>query len=299
MTINLRTLAERSRILQAARRFFLQRDYVEVETPVRIAYPALETHIDAEHSGSMYLRTSPELHMKRLLAGGLERIFQIGPCFRRGERGDRHSPEFTMLEWYRAGADYLDMLAETKALLNSVVSETKGSLRTIYQGVEIEFGPAWDCFKVSECFLWNAAWDPVARFDEGRFFEDLVTKVEPAFALSRPTVLMDFPAQLASFARLKLDDPRVAERWELYVGGMELANAFSELTDAGEYRRRFAAAASERAAAGREVYAPDEAFLQEIGGKFPPAGGVALGVDRLVMLLCNEPSIEKVRPFVE
>jgi lysyl-tRNA synthetase class 2 len=124
-----------------------------------------------------------------------------------------------------------------------------------------------------------------------------VTKVEPSFVPSRPTVLIDFPAQAAAFARLKPADPRVAERWELYAGGMEIANAFSELTDAGEYRKRFAAAAAERAAAGREAYAVDEDFLREIDGRMPPAGGVALGMDRLVMLLCDECSIERVRAF--
>jgi len=297
MTAEARTLLDRSRILQAVRRFFIERGYVEVETPVRISQPALETHIDAEPSGAMYLRTSPELHMKRLLARGLGRIFQIGPCFRKGERGDRHSPEFTMLEWYRAGADYLDMLAETKALFGFVLSEVRGRVSAPYQGVMVDFGPVWDCLKVSECFLWNAGWDPVERFDADRFFEDLVTKVEPSFVPSRPTVLIDFPAQAAAFARLKSADPRVAERWELYAGGMEIANAFSELTDAGEYRKRFAAAAAERAAAGREAYAMDEDFLREIDGRLPPAGGVALGMDRLVMLLCDECSIERVRAF--
>lgn len=297
MTPGKPVLRVRSQVLQAIRRFFLERDFIEVDTPVRIPAPALETHIHAVPSGAQFLRTSPELHMKRLLAEGCERIFQMGPCFRQGERGALHNPEFTMLEWYRANAGYLDILVDAKALLGFVAREVFGKTGFEYQGVRVEMLPVWDCLTVEDAFVRFAGWNPVAGFDPDRFDVDLVQKVEPGLSRERPTVLKDYPAAAAALARLKPDRPAVAERWELYVGGLELANAFSELTDAGEQRRRFEACAAERKAAGREVYPLDEKFLAALGKGLPPCGGVALGVDRLVMLMTDSSSIEQVRPF--
>jgi lysyl-tRNA synthetase class 2 len=292
-----RNLEIRSRVLQSARRFFVDHGFVEVETPVRLPAPALETHIDAEPSGDMYLRTSPELHMKRLLAEGMDRVFQIGPCFRAGERGERHNPEFTMLEWYRTGADYRHVLADTKALVSAVFAEAAGSHRISYGGRAIEVMPMWDCISVREAFLQHAGWDVLAAFDADRFDLDLVNKVEPSLPHERPVVLMDYPIQQAALARPKASDPRVAERWELYIGGLELANAFSELTDPSEQRRRFEQCADERRAAGRPVYPVDEHFLKALERGLPPCAGVALGVDRLVMLAADAGSIDEVRAF--
>jgi lysyl-tRNA synthetase class 2 len=266
-----------------------------VETPVRLPVPALEAYIDAEPSGTAYLRTSPEFAMKRLLADGLTRIYQLGPCFRRGEWGEHHRPEFTMLEWYRVGADYLDMLAETKALLAAVAKDVLGKLSWVHGGGRIELMPVWDSLTVDEAFLQFAGWSPVRAFDADRFDRDTVEKVEPALSRERPTVLRDYPAEAAAMARLKPGDPRVAERWEIYIGGLEVANAFSELTDSAECRRRFAAWSDLRKREGREVYALDEAFLAAMDKGLPGCAGVALGVDRLVMLLANEADIGNVR----
>ena len=287
----------RSRILQAIRRFFVARGFVEVETPVRIPAPALETHIDAEPAGGWFLRTSPELHMKRLLAEGMNRIFQMGPCFRRGERGDRHHPEYTMLEWYRADADYREILGDTRLLLNAVCDEALGTRTIESGGRRIEAGGAWECLTVRDAFLLHAGWDVLKDFDADRFDLDLVNKVEPALPRDRPVVLMDYPAPLGALARLKPGDPRVAERWELYAGGLELANAFSELTDAAEQRRRFADCAEARRAAGRDVYPLDEMFLAALEQGLPPCAGIALGVDRLVMLMSGAATIEQVLAF--
>lgn len=292
-----RNLEIRSRVLQSIRRFFVDHGFIEVETPVRLPAPALELHIDAEPAGDWFLRTSPELHMKRLLAEGMGNLFQIGPCFRRGERGARHNPEFTMLEWYRANADYRHILADMKGLIAAVFAEVAGSYRVGYGGHDIEVMPMWECVSVRDAFLQHAGWDVLAVFDPDRFDLDLVNKVEPALPHDRPVVLMDYPIQQAALARPKAADPRVAERWELYIGGLEIANAFSELTDAAEQRRRFVACAEERRAAGQPVYPLDEEFLKALERGLPPCAGVALGVDRLVMLVAGADEIGDVRSF--
>ncbi len=289
----------RARLLQAIRSFFVSRGYLEVETPVRIPVPALERHIDAEPAGDHFLRTSPEFHMKRLLAAGYEKIFQIGPCFRRGERGRFHHPEYTMLEWYRAGANYLDMLNEMESLMAEAVQAVQGLLQTPYQGRLISWTPPWERMRVADAFRAWAGWDPVAAYDADRFDRDLVERVEPQLPMNRPVVLKDYPAEAAALARLNASNPRVAERWELYAGGLELANAFSELTDPTEMRRRFTQWSAERQAAGQAVYPADPAFLAALEAGLPPSGGVALGVDRLVMLLADVRSLDDVLPFRE
>ncbi len=280
--MNLACLPERARVLRQIRAFFDARGFTEVETPVRIPAPAPEPHIDCPPSGDWFLRASPELQMKKLLAAGMERIYQIGPCFRAGEKGSRHSPEFTMLEWYRAHADYRQIAVDAEELLGEVL-RPRGSA-------------ALPRMTVREAYLRWAGWDPVEAWDQDRFDFDMATKIEPNLPKG-PLFLMDYPAPAASLARLKADDPRVAERWELYVDGLELANAFTELTDPVEQRRRFESARAERRALGEADYPLDEEFLDALG-RMPPSGGVALGVDRLVMLACGVQDIVEIR-FVE
>lgn len=283
-------LQVRARVLRAIRRFFDDMGFLEVETPVWIFAPALELHLDAMPAGAAYLRTSPELHMKRLLAAGFERIYQIGPCFRAEEHGPRHRCEFTMLEWYHAGADYLEILQEMQQLLGAVWAETAAWCP---HAPDVRL--PWRQDTVQERFLADAGWDPLSAFDADRFDLDLVTKIEPGLPRDRPVVLMDYPVETAALARIRPGNPAVAERWELYLGGMELANAFSELTDAAEQRQRFVACAEQRAAAGRPVYPLDEAFLQALAQGMPSCGGVALGVDRLMMALTGCTEIGQVR----
>lgn len=287
----------RAKTLRAIRQFFYERDFLEVETPIRIPAPALELHLDAIPAGGEYLRTSPELHMKRLLAAGYGRLFQLGPCFRQDERGDRHNPEFTLLEWYRAEADYLTILADAKALIAAVAEAVLDRTWLTVRRTQVELMPVWEVFTIARAFTAFADWDPVAAFDADRFDLDLVNKVEPRLPLEHPVVLMDYPAPAAALARLKPDNPRVAERWELYIGGLELANAFSELTDAAEQRARFETCAAERQALGKPVYPLDEDFLSALEEGLPPAAGIALGVDRLVMLLAGAGSLNEVLPF--
>ena len=277
--VNLDALKARAGIVRRMREFFDARGFVEVDTPVRIAAPAPEPHIDcpaaaAPDGGMTFLRASPELQMKRLLAAGMERIYQIGPCFREGERGRRHRPEFTMLEWYRTNAGYLDILADMEALVSGII------------GTE----PPFRRLTVREAYREWAGWDPFSAWDADRFDFDMAAKIEPNLP-DGPLFLMDYPTQAASLAKLRGD---VAERWELYVDGIELANAFTELTDPAEQRHRFEAAREERRSLGEADYPLDEAFLRELE-RMPPAGGVALGVDRLVMLACGVDDIAAVR----
>ena len=276
--MNLACLSERARVLREIRAFFDARGFTEVETPVRIPAPAPEPHIDCPPSGDWFLRASPELQMKKLLAAGMERIYQIGPCFRAGEKGRRHSPEFTMLEWYRANADYSDIARDAEELLAEVLKRDHADVQRI---------------TVREAYLRWAGWDPVETWDQDRFDFDMAMKIEPNLP-KEPLFLTDYPAPAASLARLKSDDPRVAERWELYVDGIELANAFTELIDPVEQRRRFELAREERRALGEADYPLDEKFLDALA-RMPPSGGVALGVDRLVMLACGASSIADVQ----
>ena len=292
------SLGVRSKVEWAIRSFFHRQDFLEVSTPVRLVAPALEDHIEAEPSGDHYLRTSPELHMKRLLAAGYGKIMQMGSCFRQGERGPLHNPEYTMLEWYRAGADYRTILADTEALIKHVALEVVGSGYVNYQGQSIDFG-RWEIMPVAVAFQRYAGWDPRVQFDEDRFDLDLVEKVEPALPRDVPVVLIDYPLERGALARRKDDDPRVAERWELYIGGVEIANAYSELSDAHEQRQRFLACAEYRQRQGRPVYPLDEEFLGALVSGMPPAGGIALGVDRLAMILANAPSLDGVMAFRE
>ncbi len=272
----------RDALTRSVRAFFHERDYVEVETPIRLKIPCMELHIDAEASGDHFLRTSPEMFHKRLLAAGHERIFELAKCFRSGERGPLHNPEYTMLEWYAANADYMDVLELTKALIASVWCD----------------GPSdWKILAVSAAFMEFAGWDPAGNYDEDRFDVDLVEKVEPALkAIGGAVVLKDYPIEAAALSRPKPGEPLLAERWELYIDGVELANAYSELTDPDEQRRRFVNCAAERAAMGKAVYPIDEAFIQAVR-EMPPAAGVALGVDRLLMLMLGESSLDPVLPF--
>ena len=273
-------IVSRDVLMRRIRAFFHGRGFTEVETPIRLEIPCMELHIDAEPSGDHFLRTSPELFHKRLLAAGHGQIFEMGKCFRSGELGPLHNPEYTMLEWYRANADYMDMLADTQALIQ-----------------KFEFSVEWKNLTVSKAFMEHAGWDPAGHYDEDRFDIDLVEKVEPAIKkMGGAVVLVDYPIEAAALSRRKPGNPLVAERWELYIDGIEIANAYSELTDPAEQRRRFEVCAAQRKALGKETYPIDEAFLQALES-MPPSGGVALGVDRLLMLIAGADSLDAVLPF--
>ena len=287
--MNIDFLRQRAKIVSGIRGFFDARDFVEIETAVAIPAPAPEEHIDcprllkpldATSAAPFYLRASPELQMKKLLAAGFDRLYQIGPCFREGERGSRHNPEFTMLEWYRRGATYHEIAEDLKALVVSCGGSGEG-IREI---------------RVREAYRRFADWDPWTAWDQDRFDFDMATKVEPAIkALGGGVFLTDYPPVAASLAKLTTcGDETFAERWEFYWDGLELANCFTELVDAEEQSRRFAKARENRRVLGEADYPLDEEFLQSLP-LIGSAAGVALGVDRLVMMLTGAPSISAVR----
>ncbi|MCL2150546.1 MAG: EF-P lysine aminoacylase EpmA [Dehalococcoidia bacterium] len=289
-------LTRRAELFWLTRRFFREQGFVEIETPVRTPALAPEANIAPMESEGWYLITSPELHMKRLLAAGYERIFQLSRCFRRAERGRFHHPEFTLLEWYRAGANYLDIIQDTEQLLLFLAENTLHTAVLNYQGRQIDLTPPWDHLSVQQAYLKFAGWDPIVAFDGCRFDDDMALRVIPSLAPERPIVLMDYPREAASLARLKPEDPNVAERAEIFLGGLELANAYSELNNRKEQMWRF----SEEAALiektqGRRMPLP-QSFLEAVG-HLPPAGGIALGLDRLAMLFCGASSIDEVLAF--
>jgi len=274
--------------MQSIRAFFRADGFDEVETPLVLETPCMELHIDAMPSGDGFLRTSPELSHKKLLAQGAEKIFEIGKCFRQGERGALHNPEYTMLEWYRAHSDYNTALTDAQKLL-AAVSKCR-------RDVPVALAGEWAVFAVAEVFEEFAGWNPVEEFDADRFDLDLIEKVEPALPTDRPVVLKDYPAELCALARLKPGNPKVAERWELYLGGIEIANAYSELIDPVEQRARFELWGEQRRAMGKPVYPIDEEFIQALE-TMPPASGVALGIDRLLMILMGATTLDAVLPF--
>ena len=286
----------RAKIIQAIRRFFVDQGYLEVETPHRIPAPAPETHIDAIPSGSWFLHTSPELCMKRLLASGYEKIFQICRVWREGERGSQHTPEFTLLEWYRSGSDYWKLMEECEAMIRSVASSTGLGEMFSFRGHTLHLSPPWERISVGDAFH-RYARIPMEKAREGNLFDELIAReIEPRLGMEKPSFLYDYPAERGALARLKNGDPALAERFELYIGGVELANAFSELIDAGEQRRRFIAEQALRRKLMKPVYPMPEKFLEELGGMGPSAG-IALGVDRLVMVLLDAPRIDDVVAF--
>jgi len=289
-------LQRRALIYEFTRAFFREQGFLEVETPIRVPTIAPEPYITPFESEAWFLSTSPELHMKRMLAAGYDRLFQINHSFRKGERGRWHNPEFTMLEWYRTGADYRQMNQDIERLVVTLVSQLGLSPTVKYRGQDIDIRLPWPRITVRDAFLQAAGWDPVAEPDSLRFDTDLVTKVLPGFTPSRPTVLIDYPATMASLARLKPDDAGVAERAEIFIGGLELANVYSELRDAREQERRFREAIEQiQQEQGRQRDMPQR-FLKAVA-HLPECGGVALGIDRLVMLLCNANSIDEVIAF--
>lgn len=293
---NLRT---RAQVLRAIRSFFDERGFIEVETPLAVPSPGLDVHLAALEvrglSERRWLTTSPEFQMKRLLAAGLPRIYQIGRCFRAGELGSHHEPEFTMLEWYRADAGASDVMRDTEGLVAHVCEAVRGTT-DLPSGTSL--APPWRRLGIEEAFRRFAG---VAVLDvlpdEERFFRILIEDVEPRLKELGPVFMERWPASMASLARLCEDDPRWAERFEAYVDGLELCNGFDELTDAAEQRERFERDQREREARGLDVYPIDERFLAALEQGMPRAGGNALGVDRLVMLVLGATRIEEVLAF--
>lgn len=302
-----RALASRAECIRAVRVFFERRRFLEVDTPSLVPSPGLDLHLDAfeTSNGSAYLSTSPEYQMKRLLAGGVPRCFQLARCFRRGESGRRHNPEFLMLEWYRAFAGVDEIMADTEDLVRHVAQALTEGAPLIANGIRIDLNEDFERLPVGEAFHRYAGVKSddaiaMASNDEDRFFRTLVDEVEPRMAAEpRPIFLIEYPAPFASLARLKPDDPRVAERFELYMGGVELCNGFGELTDVREQRERLLRDQTARARSQKPVYPLDERFLAALEEGMPPSAGNALGIDRLLALCLGAEDIAAVQAFPE
>jgi elongation factor P--(R)-beta-lysine ligase len=320
----------RTRLNAAIRSHLSAEGWEEVETPCLVPAPGMEPHVRAfetvfapEQGGqsrTLYLHTSPEYAMKRLLADGWRRIFQIARVFRNGEVSGTHNPEFAMLEMYRAGTDYRGIMEDLEALLAACARalHPAGEARLVRGGRAVDLTPPFERLTVDQAFFSRAGIDLAAcgsdaarlraaaaargldagtegeGFDDA-FFRVFLAAVEPTLGSSRPTYLLDWPASMAALARLGPGERR-AERFELYVAGLELANGFSELTDAAEQRRRLGEEQALRRRLARPAYPIDERFLEAVG-RMPEAGGVALGLDRLLMLLAGARSIDEVLLF--
>ncbi len=318
-------LEARGRVLGAVRLFFAARAFVEVETPALQASPGTEVHLRAfrtelrepfeKRGREMFLHTSPEFAMKKLLAGGMERIFQMARVFRNEERSALHHPEFTMLEWYRAGATMADLMTDCEDLLRACAAAA-GTRTLMWQGRACDVYAPWRRLSVADAFREYAGLDVLAltgdkagfaraakgigitpgeRDDwDDVFFRVFLDRIEPHLGTPMPTILYGYPASQAALAKLNEQDPRVAERFELYVAGMELANAFGELTDAAEQLRRFEADNKKREKLFGERYPVDADFIAALEHGFPASAGIALGFDRLVMLATGAETIEDV-----
>lgn len=303
-------LAARDHALRAVRDFFHREKFLEVMTPSFAPCPGLDAHVHSlaevrRGQRQDYLVTSPELHMKRLLVGGMPRIFQLARVYRAEELGAWHEPEFCMLEWYRAFAGYRTVLADTEHLVREVARRVSGAEelhRVTDTGVhKISLEREFLRITVSEAFAEFAAVQDVSNLieeDETRYFELLVTHVEPGLArLASPVFLTDYPARYAALAQKCPHDARFAERFELYAGGVELCNGFGELCDPVEQRLRFEEEQERRQQGGEPVYPLDERFLAALTEGLPPSAGNALGLDRLIALAMGSPDIATTFAF--
>jgi len=309
-------LRRRSLLAAATRTFFNARGYVEVETPYAVPTPGEEVHLRAFRTErdypdgrceKLWLHTSPEFAMKKLLAGGAGPIFQLARVWRNGEGSDLHAPEFTMLEWYRPGADMASLMAETAAYLRAVLPPV-----VTCRGVTTDLSRC-ERLTVAEAFARHVGADLLATAGnaaalaaaagaslrahetwEDLFFRLLLERIEHCLGRAHPTFLTHWPAAQAALARRDPTDPRVAERFELFVCGIELANAFVELTDPVEQRARFIEDRARRHAMGGEDWPLDEDFLAALAHGMPPSAGIALGFDRLAMIAAGADRIEQV-----
>ncbi len=284
----------RHHLMMLIRTFFEERGYIEVTTPALVRCPGIDPHIEAIPAGNnFYLATSPELQMKRLLGLGLKKIYQLTHAFRAEEQGRHHNPEFSILEWYETGIDYQVLMKITEDLIRSVDQGISNYLKR---------SPLFSLpvlkISVDQAFQEYAHWCPSKEWDEERFFQDLVEIVEPGLKNIHALFLYDFPAPLASLAKLKPDDPSLSQRFELYLKGIEIANGFSELTCAQEQRARFERDLAKRKAMNKPVYPIDNHFLATLEhGLLPDCAGIALGLDRLLMVLTDSEEISEVMAF--
>lgn len=311
----------RSKIIDAIRRYLVERDFLEVETPIlqpihggAAARPFITHHNALDRD--FYLRIALELYLKRCIIGGFERVFEIGRIFRNEGISTKHNPEFTMLELYEAYADYNDIMALVEQMVSCVAEQVLGTHKVEFGGQTIDLRPPWPRIRMRDAIRIESGIDyedhptaeslyeamrgigmqPDRASSRTKLIDDLLSAyVEPK--LIQPTFLLDYPVEMSPLAKRKRDDPTEVERFEAYVGGMEIANAFSELNDPLDQRERFLQQLAERAAGDEETQPMDEDFLVALEHGMPPTGGLGIGIDRLVMLFTGNSSIREVILF--
>ena len=315
------TFVTRARLVAAMRRFLNDRGFIEVETPVLLPHAGgaaarpFATHHNALDQ-DFFLRIATELHLKRLIVGGYEKVYEIGRIFRNEGISTKHNPEFSTMECYEAYADYQDMMALVEQMTAFMAQETVGALELPFKEQTISLAPPWQRYTFEEVFrehtgisyldypdaasLYQAVKEKGLRVPPGLGYGKLVDELFSEYAeshLIQPTFLLDYPIELSPLAKQKADDPRLVERFEGFIGGMEIANAFSELNDPEEQRRRFSQQATARAEGDEEAELPDEDFLFALEHGMPPTGGLGMGIDRLAMIFTNNASIREVILF--
>lgn len=293
----------REKVIDTIRVFFKKQGFCEVFTPVLVPVPSIEPNLEVFETELRtskglkrrgFLIMSPEFSIKKLLAKGVGNCFEITKCFRNEEEVSKlHSPEFTMLEWYRVGADYRDVMKDFTDLFIKIIGRNK----MVYQGEEYDLTPPWPRISVVEAFKKYAKRDVLEVSDED-FYKIFFNEIEPKLAQShKPFFIYDYPISQASLSRPKKDDPRFAERFEVFLAGVELGNCFSELTDWKEQKKRFEAEKEERKGLGKINYPIDEALIEALKSGLPTVSGIAVGVDRLIMLAADVPEISDIISF--
>jgi lysyl-tRNA synthetase, class II len=308
----------RTRTISAVRRWFDSRGFVEVETPVLqpLYGGALARPFTTHHNAldrDLYLRIATELYLKRLVVGGIDKVYELGKDFRNEGISHKHNPEFTMLEWYEAYADYNDVAEELEGLVSSVAQEVLGTTRLERNGETIDLAPPWQRVTLREAIRERTGIDVMEHPSReqlakamgteadpeegwGKLVDGLLSKeVEPT--LIQPTFIVDYPVELSPFAKRHRSEEGLVERWEAFVGGIEISNAFTELNDPDEQRRRFEEQAEEQARGDEETQPYDELFVESLEQGMPPTGGAGLGIDRLVMILTGAKSLREVLLF--
>lgn len=320
----------REKILESTRDFFKTRKFHEVETPILLANPAAESYIDVfettlydrhRKARKMYLSTSPETSLKKLLVAGIGDCYALTKSFRNMEtHSSLHNPEFTILEWYRKGADYLDVMRDCENLileLHHKINKTSENLLN-YQGKSVDLSAPWQRLTMNEAFakfagfnlsealdlksLTNFARQKGYKIEASTTWEELynqiyLNEIEPNLGMGKPTIIYDFPVAVAALAKVKDSDPRWAERFEFYIAGLELGDAYSELTDAGEQEARFKSEITQIVKSGKTQYDYDHDFIDALKSGLPKCSGVAVGLDRIVMLLSDAKSIAEILFF--
>jgi lysyl-tRNA synthetase class 2 len=309
---------KRARTIAEVRRWFDGRGFVEVETPVLqpLYGGALARPFTTHHNAldrDLYLRIATELYLKRLVVGGIEKVYELGKDFRNEGVSHKHNPEFTMLEWYEAYADYNDVATELEGLVSAVAQAVLGTTKIEREGQTIDLAPPWRRITLRDAIKEETGIDvmehptreelakamgsePDPEEGWGKLVDGLLSKqVEPK--LIQPTFVVDYPVELSPFAKRHRSDEGLVERWEAFVGGIEISNAFTELNDPDEQRRRFEAQAEETARGDEETQPYDETFVESLEQGMPPTGGAGLGIDRLVMILTGAKSLREVVLF--